>query len=181
MSPEVEKLSKRVLSLLPKIPPIEADWVHLFFFERWSQDTIAALFLVSQPTVCYRLRKAEQRLRFLLSIPDGVSSLTVCEDIRPVIKSELDLSIVQHMWDSTCQSETGDLLGVTQGLVRYRFHKAIKTVSKWLDHPELFSQPYPTGGRERVQNYVSVMGQIASNPRLLKNGTNHLEDFRLLI
>ena len=81
MSAETEQLAARVIRLLDKLPPIEADWVQLFFFDRWSQDTIAALFNVSQPTVCYRLRRAEQRLRFLLSIPDGVDADRVCEDV----------------------------------------------------------------------------------------------------
>lgn len=177
ISPEMERLSRRVISLLPKLPPVEADWVHLFFFERWSQDTIAALFRVSQPTVCYRLRRAEQRLRFLLSIPEGVSSVNVCEDVRPVIPEELDLAIIRSMWESTCQSETGEKLGVTQGLVRYRFHKAIRTIALWLEQPE--KGPYP-GGRERIASYHSVMVQIAQNPNLLKNGTPS-EEFRLVI
>lgn len=177
ISPEMEKLSRRILSLLPKLPSIESDWVHLFFFERWSQDTIAALFGVSQPTVCYRLRRAEQRLRFLLSIPEGVSSKEVCEDISPVITKPLDLAIIQSMWESTCQSETGEKLGVTQGLVRYRFHKALRTISWWLDHPEI--APYP-GGKDRIWSYLSVMVQIAQNPNLLKTGISS-DEFRLVI
>lgn len=178
MSLETERLAARVIRLLDKLPPIEADWVHLFFFDRWSQDTIAALFNVSQPTVCYRLRRAEQRLRFLLSIPDGVDADRVCEDVRPVVPDEIDLAILHHMWDTTCQSETGNRLQVTQGLVRYRFHKMIRRLAQWVEGEG--APPFPACGREGVATYLRVMRQIADSPNLLKSGISTSEGFRVV-
>lgn len=178
MSPETEQLARRVVRLLDRLPPVEADWIHLFFFERWSQDTIAALFDVSQPTVCYRLRRAEQRLKFLLSIPDGVDADRVCQDVQPVVRNDVDLAILNHMWTTTCQSETGHRLGVTQGLVRYRFHRTIRRLAQWVDGPGV--PEFPACGREGVATYLRVMRQIADSPNLLKSGVAPGEEFRLV-
>lgn len=178
MSAETEQLAARVIRLLDKLPPIEADWVQLFFFDRWSQDTIAALFNVSQPTVCYRLRRAEQRLRFLLSIPDGVDADRVCEDVRPVVDDDQDLAILRHMWDTTCQSETGNRLNVTQGLVRYRFHKTIRQLAAWVEGPG--TPAFPLCGREGIATYLQIMRQIADSPNLLKTGISSSEGFRIV-
>jgi len=178
MSPETEKLAARVIRLLDRLPPVEADWVHLFFFDRWSQDTIAALFNVSQPTVCYRLRRAEQRLRFLMSIPDGVDANRVCEDVRPLVPDEMDLAILRHMWDTTCQSETGERLRVTQGLVRYRFHKTIRRLAQWIESES--KSPILSCGRDAVGAYLRVMRQIADSPNLLKSGVSPSEGFRVV-
>lgn len=178
MSAETEQLAARVIRLLDKLPPIEADWVQLFFFDRWSQDTIAALFNVSQPTVCYRLRRAEQRLRFLLSIPDGVDADRVCEDVRPVVDDDQDLAILRHMWDTTCQSETGNRLNVTQGLVRYRFHKTIRQLAAWVEGPG--TPAFPVCGREGIATYLQIMRQIADSPNLLKTGISSSEGFRIV-
>jgi hypothetical protein len=102
----------------------------------------------------------------------------VCEDVRPVVPDETDLAILRHMWDTTCQSETGNRLRVTQGLVRYRFHKTIRRLTQWAEGEG--APPFPACGRDGVATYLRVMRQIADSPNLLKSGISSSEGFRVV-
>jgi predicted DNA-binding protein (UPF0251 family) len=63
------RMIEKVRSILDILPPIEADFVDLYFFRHVKQTDIAAIFGVSQPTVCYRLNRAIQRIKYYLMIP----------------------------------------------------------------------------------------------------------------
>jgi DNA-directed RNA polymerase specialized sigma24 family protein len=163
-SKEARALEQRVRRLLDRLPPIEADFVTLFYFDRLSQDTIAAIFEVSQPTVCYRLQRALERLRFLLALPRGASADAAVELLRPALPEPLDLEVVRLMWSTTCQSLTGARLGITQGKVRYRFHRAIRQVARALDD----GVPWKSvAQRRRVSAYLHVLQAIAKQPNIL--------------
>jgi DNA-directed RNA polymerase specialized sigma24 family protein len=41
-----------VLAIMEELPPLEADFIDLYFFRGLKQTDIAAIFGVSQPTVC---------------------------------------------------------------------------------------------------------------------------------
>jgi len=58
-----------VRAVLDRLPPREADFIDLYFFQRVRQTVIASLFNVSQPTICYRLQRATERIKFLLQMP----------------------------------------------------------------------------------------------------------------
>ncbi|NBY14027.1 MAG: sigma-70 family RNA polymerase sigma factor, partial [Betaproteobacteria bacterium] len=58
LSDESEAQVEVVRKVLDRLPPREADFVDLYFFKKVRQTTIAALFNVSQPTICYRLQRA---------------------------------------------------------------------------------------------------------------------------
>lgn len=122
----------RVMSVLDMIPPREADFVDLYFFKKLKQTTIADIFGVSQPTVCYRLIRAAERIKFLLSIPD-VSEDTLRQKISGVISDPIDVEIMVLMHRTTCQSEVAKIIGRSQGYVRHRFIRSIKTLNS---HPE---------------------------------------------
>lgn len=124
MNEESEERLTRVKSILDRIPPREADFVDLYYFRQKRQTDIAEIFGVSQPTVCYRLQRAAERIRFLLKLPtfDPVGS-------RPVIESVLadptDVEILFRMYETTCQSEVAKTMKVSQGFVRHRFIRSI--------------------------------------------------------
>ena len=68
---ESEERLEQVRGILDRIPPREADFVELYYFMQKRQTDIAIMFRVSQPTVCYRLQRAAERIRFLLQIESG--------------------------------------------------------------------------------------------------------------
>ncbi len=125
--PSEESLGKieRVREMLDLLPPREADFIDLYFFRHLNQTDIAGIFGVSQPTVCYRLKRATSRIQFLLQLP-SITRPELEEAMTSLLPDPLDAQIMVLMWETTCQSEVAKRLGVTQGLVRHRFIRAVK-------------------------------------------------------
>jgi len=117
---ESEEQLTRVRSILDRIPPREADFVDLYYFRQKRQTDIASIFGVSQPTVCYRLQRAAERIRFLLRLPvfDEAAAKPIIQSVLP---DPIDVEIMMRMYHTTCQSEVAKVMGVSQGFVRHRF------------------------------------------------------------
>jgi predicted DNA-binding protein (UPF0251 family) len=124
---------ERVRKILDRLPVIEADFIDLYFFRHLRQTDIAAIFGVSQPTVCYRLQRAIQRIKYLLEVPK-VDEETLRSDLRRFFTDSTDIEILVLMYETTCQSETAKRLGVTQGFVRHRFVRSTKRMNT---HPSM--------------------------------------------
>ena len=141
----------KVRGALPQLHPREADYLELYFFHRMRQSAIADLFGVSQPTVCYRLRRAATRIRYLLTMPpydrDKIES-----DLKSVISDPIDVRIMIDMIESTCQSTVARGLGVTQGYVRHRFFRTLRALQ----------------GMNGMDNYVRLFLHIASHLNIMK-------------
>lgn len=133
--PSDESMAKRerVRGLLDQLPAREADFVDLYFFRHLNQTDIAGIFGVSQPTVCYRLKRAISRIQFLLELP-AITRPELEDAMTGFLPDPLDAQIMVLMWETTCQSEVAKRLGVTQGLVRHRFIRAVKRMR---DHEAL--------------------------------------------
>ena len=125
--PSEEALEKieRVRNMLDLLPPREADFVDLYYFRQINQTDIATIFGVSQPTVCYRLKRATSRIQFLLQL-SPITRPELEDAVRGFLSDPLDAQIMILMWETTCQSEVAKRLGVTQGLVRHRFIRGVK-------------------------------------------------------
>lgn len=117
---ESEERLEQVRGILDRIPPREADFVELYYFMQKRQTDIAIMFRVSQPTVCYRLQRAAERIRFLLQLP-SFSETEARPKIEAVLADPIDVEILIQMYRTTCQSEVAKLLNVSQGFVRHRF------------------------------------------------------------
>lgn len=113
-----------IKAIMEQLPPREADFVDLYYFKRLKQTDIATIFGVSQPTVCYRLTRAADRIRFLLHRP-FINKEEMIADLTGYFSDPLDVQIMVLMWESTCQSEAAKQLNVTQGLVRHRFMRSL--------------------------------------------------------
>ena len=137
--------------LLARIPPREADCVRLYFQQGKRQEDIASIFGVTQAAVSYRLCRAISRIRFLLAVP-----IFEEEDIRRDLTAAfrlhrartphlelLDVNILVVMHRTTCQSETAQLLGTTQGRVRHRFFKLVARLKDMAAHEAKY-QKYAT-------------------------------------
>ena len=125
--PSDESLARidRIRHIMDQLPEREADFVDLYFFRHINQTDIAAIFGVSQPTVCYRLQRATKRIVFILNLPD-ITEDQLKEAMCDFLDDPLDARIMVLMWQTTCQSEAAKQLDLTQGMVRHRFKRAVK-------------------------------------------------------
>lgn len=144
---------RRVQDLLHHLPPREADFVDLYYFRHINQTDIAALFGVSQPTVCYRLQRATKRLQFLLKLPD-ISLDEIERALKGFLSDPLDIQIMLLMWQTTCQSEAAKILGVTQGMVRHRF---IRSVKRMWNNPNLSKYAEMFDG---ISNNLNILREV---------------------
>ncbi len=154
----------RIAPLLDRIPEREADLIYLYFIEKKRQADIATIFGVTQAAISYRLDRGIQRLKFLLKIPQ-VTEEELRGDLPEVFPTKsgcprceplpgggclicagsksilIDVEILVGMWATTCQSEVASKLGLTQGRVRHRFFKAVKTLEEIAKNDPRY-QPY---------------------------------------
>ena len=152
LTPERALRMEEVRGLLDQLPPREADFIELYFFNRVRQTSIAELYHVSQPTVCYRLQRGAARLRYLFDLPKhDLQELE--DDLRRVLTDEQDIKIMVGMVRTTCQSDVANELGVSQGKVRYRF---LRTITK-------------LEGMAGMGDYVKVFKYVSENLNMLKN------------
>jgi hypothetical protein len=138
-----------IAPLLDRIPEREADLICLYFIQRKRQADIASIFGVTQAAISYRLCRGIQRIKFLLSIPQ-VTEDELRRDLPSVFPQAIDVDILVGMWETTCQSEVASRLKLTQGRVRHRFFKAVKTLEA------------AAGGNETYEPYHKIFSAIAS-------------------
>lgn len=141
----------KVRGIMESLPPIEYDFLDLYFFRHLKQTDIASIFGVSQPTVCYRLQRAINRIKFLLQVPQ-VSNEDMRRDLSRFLSDPMDIDIMIYMYNTTCQSEAAKRLGVSQGLVRHRF---IRTIDRMSRH-------------ESMSFYADLFSTISKNLNILR-------------
>jgi predicted XRE-type DNA-binding protein len=129
----------RIQPLLNRIPQREADLIYLYYIQKKRQADIAEIFGVTQAAISYRLDRGLQRIKFLLSIPEA-SEDDLREDLAEAFEP-IDVNILVGMWQTTCQSEVANRLGLTQGRVRHRFFKSVETLKKKAEEDARF-EPY---------------------------------------
>jgi predicted DNA-binding protein (UPF0251 family) len=145
------KMMEKVRTMLDLLPPVEADFVEMYFFRHIKQTDIASIFGVSQPTVCYRLYRAIDRIKFLLTLPK-VDLDVMRADLSRFMSDPMDIDIMMFMYETTCQSESAKRLKVSQGLVRHRFIRSIKKMQAF----------------ESMQLYSNIFSMIASNLNIMR-------------
>lgn len=131
-------VTRRLQEAIDTLPEREADFVDLYYFRHKTQTEIAYLFRVSQPTVCYRLQRATKRIRFLMSLPTmGMELLDdMSRDLRKILQDpDEDVVIMTSMYQTSCQSVVAQKLGVSQGKIRHRLMRSIRTLERHKDEP----------------------------------------------
>lgn len=151
-----------VRAVLSDLPPLEADFIELYYFKRLRQTDIAHIFDVSQPTVSYRLQRAAARIHFLLQLPP-VDENRMGRDLKEILTDPLDVKIMLGMRETTCQSEVAKRLGVSQGLVRHRFLRSLGRIE--------LAQEY--------DDYVKMYDFISSNLNILREVQRPSWDIRV--
>lgn len=142
---------ERVREVLDMLPPREADFIDLYYFKQIKQTDIAALFGVSQPTVCYRLQRAASRIQFLLTLPDVKLDARRLQSTG-VVSDPIDVQILLMMVQTTCQSEVAKQLGKSQGFVRHRFMRSVEKLRRV----------------PGMEEYVAVFDKVAANLNILR-------------
>jgi len=145
------KMMDKVRVMLDMLPPVEADFVDMYFFRHIKQTDIASIFGVSQPTVCYRLYRAIARIKFLLILPK-VDLAQMREDLSRFMTDPMDIQIMLYMYETTCQSESAKRLNVSQGLVRHRFIRSIKKMKQY----------------ESMSFYSDIFSMISANLNIMR-------------
>jgi len=145
------KMMEKVRTMLDLLPPVEADFVEMYFFKHIKQTDIASIFGVSQPTVCYRLYRAIDRIKFLLILPK-VDVDQMRADLSKFMSDPMDIDIMMFMYETTCQSESAKRLKVSQGLVRHRFIRSIKRMHQI----------------ESMHAYADIFSMIAANLNIMR-------------
>ena len=151
MSEGNQKKLDKIKGIIDSLPPREADFVELYYFNQLKQTDIAVIFGVSQPTVCYRLQRATARIQFQLSLPD-VERSQLDKDMEGFLADPLDVNIMKLMYETTCQSEVASKLNVSQGLVRHRFIRSTKRMSE----------------NPRMSVYAEIFTLISKNLNILR-------------
>lgn len=151
LSDEGEAQVELVRKVLDRLPPREADFVDLYYFKKIRQTTIATMFNVSQPTICYRLQRAAARIKYLLSLPELVPG-ELEQAMRSALSDEMDILIMVGMSETTCQSEVAKSLGVSQGLVRHRFFRTLNRLK----------------ALEGMDKYVVLFQAVAANLNIMR-------------
>lgn len=82
----------RIAPLLDRIPPIEADYIELSYVRGKSQRDIATIFGVTQQAVSYRLERAIDRIKYLLSIPQ-VTEEELRADLSEILPTEVPCTL----------------------------------------------------------------------------------------
>lgn len=163
-SPDADdtKMISKVKEIMESLPPIEYDFVDLYFFRHLKQTDIASIFGVSQPTVCYRLQRAIDRIKFLLQLPQ-VDRDEMRRDLGRFLSDPMDIDIMVYLYETTCQSEAAKRLGVSQGLVRHRFIRTIERMSRY----------------EAMSFYADLFAMIARNLNILREVRRSTNTIRL--
>lgn len=154
MSEESKILLERIRNTLSYLPKMEMDFFSLYFFEHKSQEDIATIFLVSQPTVCYRLKKAKERIKYVLSLPT-LTENDIRQRLQGILKEEEDIEIMVLMFQTTCQSEVAKVMGTSQGKVRHRF---LRSIQRMRNHEELkdLTEVY-----EKIEKNLTILREVS--------------------
>jgi len=113
--------------LLDRIPAREADFIYLYYSLKKRQADIAAIFEVTQAAVSYSLGRGIQRIKFLLELP-AITDDELRALLEEIFDEPIDVDILMGIWTSTCQTVVAKELQLTQGKVRHRLFRAVKTL-----------------------------------------------------
>lgn len=144
----------KILQVLPLLPDRESDIVRLYFLFKKKQTDIAKIFFCTQAAISYRLKRALERIRFLIDMPPiHVSQLR--DDLSDHL-SQQDTEIFVAMFLSTCQSEVAEQLKISQGRVRHRYLRHLRTigiVTLEKSRPWVFSEDTNHPIKQNLQKY----------------------------
>jgi len=120
---------QEVLEHMSKISPVEADMVELHLLRGVSQAMLGKIFGYTQPNIHYRINRGIDRLKVYLKI-SIYSESELRERLSGFFTDPKDIDVLVYLYIYSSQSHVARMLGDTQGKVRYRFLKCMKSLSQ---------------------------------------------------
>jgi len=131
------------------LPAIEQDIFNLYYFQDHTQEEIGKILGVSQRTISYRLSRGICRLKYFIFI-DSIDFTQFREDISRYFDA-LYVNIVIGVISTSSQTLIGDLLGLSQSQVRWRFYKVLQQL------PKISKSEPEINISERWNSYYNIM------------------------
>jgi len=117
-----------ILKQMERISPVEADLVELHLLKNVSQKMLGKIFGYTQPNIHYRLERGKKRIRALMELPDYNSEYLESR-LKGFLADEKDIKVMVLIYKYSSQSKVASFVGESQGKVRYRFLRCLKSLS----------------------------------------------------
>jgi len=127
-----EEMTQRLESVVDhmgRISPIEADMIDLHILKGVPQSALGKIFGYTQPNIHYRVNRAIDRLKVLLTIP-LFSEHFLEETLSRYFSDKKDIKVMVLLYLYSSQSHAARIIGESQGKVRYRFLRCLSSLSK---------------------------------------------------
>tara|TARA_B100000927_G_C16471298_1_gene471648 strand:- start:1002 stop:1571 length:570 start_codon:yes stop_codon:yes gene_type:complete len=124
----IEKLES-VLDQMGRISPVEADMIELHILKGVPQSSLGKIFGYTQPNIHYRVNRAMERLKVLLTIPIFTEEY-LQESLSRYFSDKKDIRVMILLYLYSSQSHAAREIGESQGKVRYRFLRCLSALEK---------------------------------------------------
>tara|TARA_B100001175_G_C19446406_1_gene608973 strand:+ start:333 stop:902 length:570 start_codon:yes stop_codon:yes gene_type:complete len=127
-----EEMTQRLSSVIDhmgRISPIEADMIDLHILRGVPQSALGKIFGYTQPNIHYRVNRAIDRLKVLLTIPLFSESFLE-ETLSRYFSDKKDIKVMVLLYLYSSQSHAARVIGESQGKVRYRFLRCLNSLAK---------------------------------------------------
>lgn len=132
MQEEISKVDREridyVFDKMSTISAKEADLLYLYLIKGIPQSVLGKIFGYTQPNIHYRLERGMGRLKVIVNLP--VYDLDELENrLRGFFTCDKDIRVMVLIYVYSSQSKVAEIVGESQGKVRYRFLKCLKSLS----------------------------------------------------
>lgn len=115
--------------MLPLIPEREKEMLLLLYLGGMKQEEVAQILGITQEAVCYRKKRALQRLQWVKMIQD-VDIVELESDLKTLYPNKIDWKVMLLMFQTTNQSLTARTLGISTFSARNRFLNSVTVLLK---------------------------------------------------
>lgn len=133
--------TERITDLLPRIPPIERDVVHLYFVVGKKQEVIARILKLSQQAISHRLHSAYRRIIFMLAQPD-IQLAQMEQDLSALLPNEFTVKVLCDFAQTSSQTMTAKRLGVPQQRICWHLNSGLRLLRDSLSVDAAFYAHY---------------------------------------
>jgi len=122
---------------MERINAIEADMLELHLVKGVPQSAIGKIFGYTQPNIHYRIMRALERLKVILKIPIFTEE-ELDEKLNGFFTNQKDIIVLKLVYLYSSQSLVAREIGESQGKVRYRFLRCLKSMEPCEELKDLY-------------------------------------------
>ena len=135
-SEETLERVRGVMEHMSRISPVEADMIELHILKGVPQSGLGRIFGYTQPNIHYRVNRAVERLKVLLTIPVFTEEY-LQDTLSRYFSDKKDIRVMVLLYLYSSQSHAAREIGESQGKVRYRFLRCLNALQKMNDLSEI--------------------------------------------